>query len=131
MHVTPLRIAISSVIASAALIAGATTAFAQEPIVSTANRNVHTAAVSYADLNLMTEQGVDKLTGRVRIAARSVCDVRYAPRPVGEEMASRKCYSGAMDRASRDIELAVASARSGDQLARNDAGARMIGVSRP
>lgn len=132
MLITPLRIAVSSVIASAALVAATTSAFAQPPMVSTAsaNENVHSATVNYADLNLMTETGVAKLTGRVRMAAKSVCDVRNIVRPLSENMAVQKCFDGAMARATDDIQLAVANIRSGNQLASNETGGQTIAVAR-
>lgn len=131
MHVTPLRIAVGSVLASAALIVGATSAFAERPIVSTAaeNENIRSMAVSYADLNLMTEDGVDRLGNRVRTAARSVCDVRVAIRPLAENMATRKCFNGAMERAGRDVQVAIANVRSGNQIASNEYGGQSIAVT--
>ncbi|RJF93941.1 UrcA family protein [Sphingomonas cavernae] len=122
--------------AIAAALAGATllhaTAFAgePEPMVATAPpSDARSIAVSYADLDLTEDKSVDRLNTRVRHAARTICEVGGI-KPVKMMQLSGECYDGAMDRATRDIEIAVASARSGDQLASNVGATGHIGVSR-
>jgi UrcA family protein len=61
-------------------------------------KEVDTAKVVYSDLDLTTEEGVEKLRDRFRSAARDVCKMN--DREVGSRMASREsraCYQERMD----------------------------------
>lgn len=68
--------------------------------------------VSYRDLNLSVQAGVDQLDRRLRTAVSDVCDARLEQVPLSELMAIRKC----MRETWRDIEgprqLAIARERS-------------------
>lgn len=116
-------------LAGAALLPAAPAFAGEEPMVATARpREAQSIAVSYRDLNLVNAAGVDTLNARARRAARAICDVGEI-QPLKQVQDARECYSGAMERAGRDIEIAVAAARNGEQLASRDT-ARTIGVSR-
>lgn len=118
MYAPHLRLARATVFAGAALLIGATPAFAgEEPIVSTALQDAKTATVSYADLNLLEDSAVDQLNRRVRNAARSVCDLHLRRQPIDETMRATACFKDTMARAERDVAFAVAEKRSGEQLA--------------
>lgn len=113
--------AIAAALAGATLLHAAAFAGETEPMVATApTSETHSIAVSYADLDLTENKGVDRLNTRVRNAARTICEVGGI-KPVKMIQLSNECYGGAMERATRDIEIAVASARGGDQLASRDA----------
>lgn len=132
MYAPKFRAAFAATLATAGVLTGislVTPAHAAEaPIVSTAQVETKSIRVSYADLDLLEQNGVDKLNRRVRWAARSVCDAYNLQRPVKEIQASTQCFLSSLDRAGRDVELAVAEARSGSQLAaRGPAGS--IGVT--
>ncbi|RJF93256.1 UrcA family protein [Sphingomonas cavernae] len=114
----------AAVLAASIMLPSAPPAFAgqaEAPIVSTAKSmpgdGVRTMAVSYADLNLRSDDGVNRLSGRVHRAAQFVCDLGTRVEPVEQRQDGRNCYDGAMNRANRDIAIAVAAARSSDQLA--------------
>lgn len=130
MHITMMRRVCATALASTILLTATAPAFAEDqgPMVSTARQDTRSIAVSYADLNLLSDSGVERLNTRVRSAAKSVCDARDARKPLRELLQSNKCFDGAMDRASQDIEVAIAEQRSGNQLASNGA-PRAIGVS--
>lgn len=105
---------------------------ADAPIVSTAKSipgdGIRSVAVSYADLNLRSDGGVERLNGRVHRAAQFVCDLGTRVEAVEQRQDGRNCYKGAMGRASRDIAVVVAEARSTDQLASRGSG-RAIRIS--
>jgi UrcA family protein len=68
--------------------------------------DVPTAHVSYADLNLGTQAGMQRLETRVRRAASMLClesQVRELPRV----MAGRNCFNTAMTRAESDMQRAA------------------------
>jgi UrcA family protein len=64
--------------------------------------------VSYQDLDLSTQWGVDELVRRVRGAARSACSQMDVMHPIATSD-SPPCYRDAIRRAMRDVEVAIAS----------------------
>jgi UrcA family protein len=66
--------------------------------------------VSYADLNLTTDFGQNKLQRRVTYAARLVCDTA-APLDLKFEREVDGCRSGAVANAQPAIEAAIGKAR--------------------
>lgn len=112
-------------LASAAFLAASlvTPAQAQDQwpgdVVATAQRlEGNLITVSYADLNLASDNGVQRLTHRVRSAAKQVCDAdRQGVRPLSTTMISQQCYRESMTRASGDIQVAVDRVRNGTQVA--------------
>jgi UrcA family protein len=59
--------------------------------------------VPYADLDLTTQKGQDKLDARLRRAAASVCETNTGPHPLNEAMAARRCYRDALQSAQRTM----------------------------
>lgn len=103
--------------ASLATVCSATPAFAQEE---------RSMTVRYGDLDLSSDRDVKRLNTRVKMAANQVCEVRIA-RELDAVRSAYACRDTALDRASRDVLLAVATARGDRQLAgRSEA---TIGVS--
>jgi UrcA family protein len=72
-----------------------------------ANTDNVSKRVSYADLNLASEEGVATLNARIRWAARSICDTRQSG-ILREVLAERACMREAMAGVSPKVELAVA-----------------------
>ncbi len=75
-------------------LAAAALAFA--PAVSAKDDTPHTTGVTYADLDLSTEQGVAELDRRIAVAARQVCGMDKTN--LGTRIASResrKCFRDA------------------------------------
>lgn len=99
---------------------GAAPALAQ-PIVATAPRGeVESITVSYADLDIATESGWARLDGRLRVAARSVCDVRPEPESLTRERASSRCFRSALAKGREAGREAMAARQSGTLLAAAD-----------
>ena len=86
------------------LIAISTAAYAEKPpVIVDGVLDMPTVHVSYADLNLRSQAGLQVLQARVRRAASTIClepQVRELPRVI----AARNCYNSAMARAQDDIE---------------------------
>jgi UrcA family protein len=68
--------------------------------------------VSYADLNLASQQGAETLRGRIREAAKDVCGLAGAA-ALPEIQFNRGCVAGAVALAQPGYDQAVASARHG------------------
>lgn len=92
---------------ASSLIVLSTAGYAEKPpVIVQAVLDVPTAHVSYADLNLRTQAGVQVLQARVRRAATTICmepQIRELPRVA----AGRNCYNTAMTRAQDDIQRAA------------------------
>lgn len=71
-----------------------------------------TVHVSYADLNLATDFGVNKLQRRISYAARLVCDTA-SPLDMKFERAVGECRNGAIADAQPAFDAAVAAQRRG------------------
>lgn len=79
-------------------------------LASPADYEVVTQTVSFADLNLASEEGVRALKSRIRGAAGSICDKGYYSAMFGDH--SRfACVKKAVASAQHQFEFAVASAR--------------------
>jgi UrcA family protein len=61
-----------------------------------------TTVVSFADLNLMRQEGADTLYVRLKAASRDVCQPE-ARRDPGQRLQYRQCQSGALDRAVAEL----------------------------
>lgn len=96
---------------SAAIAAG-TLAFATAPAFA-AERSVE---VRYGDLDLTTDSGASALQQRVKRAVVRVCG-RPDVRNLAEMQDMERCRKDANIRSTRDIALALESARSGQRLA--------------
>jgi UrcA family protein len=95
----------------AALVISAAPAFAG----STEN---FTTEVRYGDLNLTTDAGVAQLQRRIKAAAAAACG-RPDGRDIKASQAAATCRETAVANAKAKVELAVANARSGQDLAAN------------
>ncbi|MFC7537389.1 UrcA family protein [Sphingomonas sp. GCM10030256] len=90
-------------------------ALAQPPVIVEATRFPQ-ERVSFADLNLTTEGGVDSLRWRVRGAADRVCNSNSIE-VLDTRLKAMRCYRGAISAGFSDIDRIVASRRSGAALA--------------
>lgn len=68
-------------------------------------------AVTTADLDLSTPEGQARLDGRIRAAARDVCQIDMSRVSLQQEIAKRSCYQAALD--SARTRVAVVSAGNG------------------
>ena len=85
----------------------ASAASAQPPVVVTADTQP-TIRVSYADLNLASPRGQQRLHDRVSAAAGQLCtDVSIDP--LATEMAERRCYAASIRDAGEQIAQALAA----------------------
>jgi UrcA family protein len=64
--------------------------------------DVPSITVKFADLNLSTEEGTNRLYSRITSAARAVCE-RGDPRDLATFAARRACESAAIARAVSDV----------------------------
>ena len=78
--------------------------------------DLQTRIVHYSDLDLTKSDGITRLDRRIRTAARSVCRLGD-PRDLFVQTAITKCRSAALASAERQTQLAIANARSAQQLA--------------
>lgn len=100
MHVPTIAAALLTVIASSP-------ALAEQPIIVT--QALETRRVSFADLDLATNAGVDTLYHRVSAAASVVCDDGPGLDFV-RQIRERRCFDTAMTGASVQLGRAVADA---------------------
>ena len=77
-------------------------------------------AVRFGDLDLTTDAGAAALHARVARAARAVCGGDVDQRDLGMMNGVLACRQVAMASAEPQVQLAMASARGGRQLAVND-----------
>lgn len=99
-----------------------------QPIVSTAPRGeTESVTVSFADLNLNTENGWARFDGRLRAAARTVCDVRPEQETLVRENATNRCFRSALSKGREAGREVLAARQSGTMLA----AASVIAISRP
>ena len=90
-----------------ALIVTAAQAAAQQTHIA-AEGDTLTEVVSYADLNLSSPAGRERLSARVARAASSVCSTQKGFEPLSQVMRERRCRSTALLNARRDIDKAMA-----------------------
>jgi UrcA family protein len=88
---------------AAALICAATGVTA-EPV-------VRHQRVSYADLDLNSQAGVQTLQRRIRAAVKLVCGPTPELRELNEMRAERDCRHRAMEQAAAKVELAIGGTR--------------------
>jgi UrcA family protein len=74
--------------------------------------------ISYADLNLASEEGADRLESRIRSAARKVCGPPEN-RSVRAMSDYRQCYKTAFNGGKKAMVTLVAQAESGIEFANN------------
>jgi len=99
------------------LLLAAAPAFAQ-PIIATAPRgDIESVVVSVADLNLATNDGQDRLDGRLRAAARTVCDMQPGRGALIHEVATKRCFNSALAQGREAGREMIAAAQSGTVLA--------------
>jgi UrcA family protein len=72
--------------------------------------------VSFGDLNLTSAEGQDRLSSRIRSAARSVCFENNIEQ-VKFTVARRHCYDFAISDANRQMNEAIARVKTGTALA--------------
>jgi UrcA family protein len=82
--------------------------------------------VSHADLNLATEAGARQLERRIEAAANRVCGVTRQ-QDLKAMMNARACKRAALAGALPKLQVAVAEARTTQQLATATAGAAGVG----
>lgn len=98
---------------------GASLAIAAVPV-SAGNYEAFASQVRYDDLKLTDDAGVAQLQRRIGNAARKACG--YADgRDLTASQAVAACRRAAVSEAAPKVELAVATARSGQKLAANAA----------
>ena len=104
----------TSLITVGAMLVVTGTAFAQPPVVVTRD-TAPSAIVSYADLNIWSDAGQERLVNRIKAAATDICfesnkvEVKVA-------VAQHTCFNTALDSGLRQMEMAIA-ARPGSTLA--------------
>jgi UrcA family protein len=70
-------------------------------------------AVSYADLNLSTEAGQERLEMRMKSAVNEVCGTPNS-RSLEEKIQINKCRQTAMKSAARNMDIAIAKNQNGN-----------------
>lgn len=93
------------------------------------NGDTRSVAVSYADLNLREQAGVNTLSRRIKQAAYRVCGVASG-QDLLTYMSAHKCFKASMTRAMRSVDLAVLQARGEVQIAANSASGSNIRIDR-
>ena len=76
-----------------------------------------TAHVSYRDLNLQSDEGLNTLRARVRGAARMVCGDSPSVESVPQRVAVRSCVNRAIANGDRQMSAALAHGTSTATLA--------------
>jgi len=66
--------------------------------------------VRYADLNLLSDAGVEQLGARIRHAAHKLC-VEDTVKPLATKLAERACFEGALADGLEQADQLVASQR--------------------
>ena len=98
-----------------AMLVGATGAAAQPPLVVT-GEPLPFRVVSYADLNLGSQAGQERLVHRIRAAASDLC-IENSREEIKFSTARRACYRTALNSGIRQMNSAVAASESGTTLA--------------
>lgn len=118
MHASKLSFMRPALIAGLGLaaIAGATGASAKD---------IGTEAVAievrYGDLDLSASQDVDRLRARVRSAARQICAYNGVLGVKGSQM-RKACLNNTLEKANRDVEVAIAGHGNQRYASRNTIG---------
>lgn len=69
------------------------------------------SVVRYADLNLSTNEGIERLMTRIKQAGKQVCDYGNGFTDLTGRQHERRCYKTAVDNAVRQINNPVLTAR--------------------
>lgn len=104
-----------TVVLMGSLLFASSSAFAQPPVVVTGD-SAPFKVVSYADLNIGSKAGQDRLIHRIRSAAEDIC-LEGSKEQVKFETARRQCYSTALRSGFSQMNSAVAANASGTTLA--------------
>jgi UrcA family protein len=97
----------TSLIAVGAMLVVTGTAFAQPPVVVTRD-TAPSAIVSYADLNIWSDAGQERLVNRIRAAATDICfesnkvEVKVA-------VAQHSCFNTALGSGLKQMNMAIAA----------------------
>jgi UrcA family protein len=110
-----LGVEIMTKILIAACIALLGSASVAQPPLIVSKTTVPIKVVSYGDLNLASAEGQDRLSSRIRSAARSVCFENNIEQ-VKFTVARRHCYDLAISDANRQMNEAIAQANTGTAL---------------
>ena len=94
-------------IAVGSMLAVTGTAIAQPPVVVTRDA-APSAVVSYADLNIWSDAGQDKLVHRIRAAATDIC-YESNKAEVKVAVAQRACFNTALGSGLRQMNRALAA----------------------
>ena len=109
---------ISNIVRSASIVLAAATAAIGGGASAAEIGTAKSMVVRHGDLDLTSAVGVDTLNRRVGTAARAVCGTFHAA-----DLAAKQnvlaCRKVALSDARQHVELAVAAARGGQQLAAN------------
>jgi UrcA family protein len=99
-------------------LAAAAIAFSAAPALAQSAAGSNPVAVSYADLDLSTARGVERLDRRIRTAVETACGPTSSADPRGTNLV-RHCRAETLvlARAQRDSAIAVASQSSPIRLA--------------
>ncbi|MDO9370018.1 MAG: UrcA family protein [Sphingopyxis sp.] len=90
---------------------------------SAADEERQSITVRYDDLNLSSESGRDRLSGRVKSAIRQVCSSN-SRRTLAERAETRQCEAAA----SRDSDTQLANLFHGESTRMADRGALVVGA---
>lgn len=90
-------------------------ALAQPPVVVTGDA-LPFQVVSYADLNIGSKAGQDRLVHRIRSAAEDLC-LNSSKEQVKFEAARHRCYSTAVNNGITQMNSAIAEKANGSTLA--------------
>lgn len=105
-----------AVIAAAAAFVG-TSAAGQPVTVTKVADQLPTVLVSYADLNLGSPSGQDRLKRRISSAASQVCQFGYADMALDEFIVTQACYKSARADGLRQMDQVLAARSAGTTLA--------------
>ncbi|WP_298669585.1 UrcA family protein [uncultured Sphingomonas sp.] len=119
---TSLKIAVATALSVVAM-----PGHAERVTVKAPPDQVRTMRISYADLNMSSDEGVRRLTMRAKGAARWVCDVSEASLPIAEEQAEQRCFNASFARARNDIAMVQQQIRT--NIASNAASSGAIEVA--
>lgn len=95
----------------------ATAAGAEQPLVVTADPTPPpTARVSYADLNLYSAAGQDRLVRRIHSAAGSIC-IEAGKQPLSTFIQQHRCFNAALKDGVDQMQRLLSARRSSASLA--------------
>ena len=104
-----------TVVLLGSLLFASSNVYAQPPVVITGGE-LPFQVVSYADLNINSPAGQDRLTHRIRAAAEDIC-LSSSKEEVKFENARHQCYSTAVKNGMTQMNNAIAARASGATVA--------------